>query len=323
MPGPGGGSRGGGGGRGFGGGGGFGGGSRGGGRGFGGGYHGGYHHHHYYHRPRGFYGFFGPRYYYGGVGGGGCLGILLAPIIVLVIAAMLIISSLTSLIQGGTVNYNEEALQDYANEQYMEAFGESTAYEDNILLVLLVEEENYYDYSYIAWVGDHVARNINYMFGAEYTELGRAIASSSINGDNYKYALTQGLSDVVDKMTSHIKALGLESSFTCNEVHNQVESRLVNKSAISINVKSVETSLNAFTEATGISIVIVVEEAEEVYGRRMASADIFFSLIGIGLVVLAVVLVVKGVKESRKQKNKDDSAYNPNNSNNNNNDFNY
>ena len=321
MPGPGGGSRGGGGGRGFGGGGGFGGGSRGGGRGFGG-YHGGYHHHHYYHRPRGFWGFFGPRYYYGGMGGG-CLGVLLAPIIVMVLAATLIISSFGSLLQGGTVNYSEEALQDYANEQYMEAFGESTAYEDNILIVLLVEEENYYDYSYIAWVGDHVDRDINYMFGAEYTELGRAIANSSINSGNYKYALTQGLSAVVDKMATHIKALDLESSFTCNEAHNQAESRLVNNSAISINAKTVDDALKKFTESTGISIVIVVEEAEAVYGRRMASVDIFFSLIGIGLIVLAVVLVVKGVQESKKQKNKDDSAYNPNNSNNNNNDFNY
>ena len=321
MPGPGGGSRGGGGGRGFGGGGGFGGGSRGGGRGFGGGYHGGYHHH-YYHRPRGFYGFFGPRYYYGGMGGG-CLGILLAPIIVLVLAAMLILSSLTSLLQGGTVNYNEEALQDYANAQYMEAFGESDGYEDNILLVLLVEEENYYEYNYIAWVGDHVDTDINYMFGAEYTELGRAFANSSINSDNYKYAITQGLSAVVGKMSNHVKALGLESSFTCAEKHGQTESRIVNKSAIDINAKTVDTALKSFTEATGISMVIVVEEAEEVYGRRMASVDIFFSLIGIGLIVLAVVLVVKGIKEGKKQKNKDDSTYNANNSNNNNNDFNY
>ena len=322
MAGPGGGSRGGGGGRGFGGGGSFGGGSRG---GFGGGYHGGfgrphYHHHHYY-RPRGFFGFFGPRYYYGG---GGCLGIILAPIIVLVIAASLIISSLGALMQGGTVNYNEEAFQDYANAQYMEAFGDSTAYEDNILIVLLVEEEEYYDYNFIAWVGDHIDRDINYMFGNEQTELGRAIRNSAIHGNSYKYSLGQGLSAVVDSMTKQVSAKNLDSSFTCNEKHNQVESKLINKSAIAISDATVNASIEKFTEQTGISLVIVVDEQEDVFGRRMASVDILFALIGIGLIVFAGVYAVKGIKESRKNKNKDDSAYDPNkNTNNSNNDFNY
>ena len=323
MAGPGGGSRGGGGGRGFGGGGSFGGGSfGGGGRGFGGGYHGGYHHHHHhYHRPRGFYGFFGPRFYYGG--GGGCLGVLLAPIIMAVIALSLIFSSFTSLMQGGTVNYSEEALQNYANAQYMEAFGDSTSYEDNILLVLLVEEENYDEYSYIAWVGDHVDRDINYMFGGDQTELGRAIWNSSINSKSYKYSLAQGLSSVVDTMAKRVSSLGLDSSFICDENHNQVESKLINNSAIDITASTVERSLDDFTAKTGISIVVVVEEAEEVFGRRMASVDILFSLVGIGLIVFAGVYVVKGIQESKKQKNKDDSTYNPNNSKNNNNDFNY
>jgi hypothetical protein len=122
---------------------------------------------------------------------------LIAPIIVLVIAASLIISSFGSLMQGGTVNYNEEVFQDYANAQYIEAFGDSTAYEDNILIVLLVEDEEYYDYNFIAWVGDHIDRDINYMFGNEQTELGRAIRSSAIHSQKYKYSLGQGLSAAV------------------------------------------------------------------------------------------------------------------------------
>ena len=319
MAGPGGGSRGGGGGRGgFSGGGSFGGGSRGGfsggGRGFGG-------HHHHHH---GYYGWYGPRrrYYYRG--GGGCLSILLAPIVVLVIAAAMIFTSFISLSQGGTVNYDEEAFQDYANAQYMEAFGDSTAYEDNILIVLLVEDEDYYDYNFIAWVGDHIDREINYMFGAEQTELGRAIRNSAIHSNNYKYSLGQGLSAVVDTMTKQVTARGLDSSFTCDEKHIQVESRLVNNSDIAISDATVNESIEKFTNATGISLVIVVEEQEDVFGRRMASEDIFFVIIGIGLIVLAAVLVVKGLKERKKQKEKegDDSTYRPNNDNNNN-DFNY
>ena len=318
MPGPGGGSRGGGGGRGgFGGGGGsFGGGSRG---GFGGGGHGfgGHHHHHHHH---GYYGWYGRRRYY--YGGGGCLSALLAPVVLVVFAFLLIISSFGSLMQGGTVNYNEEAFQDYANEEYIAAFGDSTAYEDNILVVLLVEDEDYYDYNFIAWVGDHVNRDINYMFGAEHTELGRAIRNSAIHSDNYKYALGQGLSAVVDTMTNHVSALELESSFTCGENHNQVESRLINRTSIAISDATVNKSIENFTEKTGISLVVVVANQEDVFGRAMTSGDILFSIIGIGLIVLAVVLIVKAVKDKNKQKNRDDSTYDPNN-NNNNNDFNY
>lgn len=315
MAGPGGGSRGGGGGRGGFGGGSFGGGSRG---GFGGGYRGGFggHHHH------GYYGWYGRRRYY--YGGGGCLGILLAPIIVLVVATSLIISSFGSLMQGGTVNYNEEVFQDYANAQYIEAFGDSTAYEDNILIVLLVEDEEYYDYNFIAWVGDHIDRDINYMFGNEQTELGRAIRSSAIHSQKYKYSLGQGLSAVIDTMTSRVMAKRLDSSFICNENHIQVESKLVNNSAIAISDATVNASLEKFTEATGIPLVVVVEEQEDVFGKRMTSTDIFFVIIGLGLVAFAVVLTVKGLQERKKQKEKegDDSTYRPNN-NSNNNDFNF
>lgn len=324
MPGPGGGSRGGGGGRGgFSGGGSFGGGSRGGfggGRGYG---YGGHHYHHHHFGPR-YFGWFGPRrrYYYGG--GGGCLSILLAPIVVLVIAATMMFTSFVSLMEGGSVYYNEEKFQDYANEQYMEAFGDSTAYEDNILIVLLVEDEDYDDYNFIAWVGDHVDRDINYMFGAEHTELGRAIRNSAIHSDSYKYSLSSGLAAVVDDMTKHIVARGLESSFICNENHVQVESRLINDSEIAISDSTVNRAIESFAEKTGISLVVVVEDQEEVFGRRMASIDIFFVIIGIGLIVLAIVLVVKGIKARRAQKEKegDDSTYRPNN-NSDNNDFNY
>ena len=166
MPGPGGGARGGGGGRGFGGfgggGGSFGGGGRGfggGGRGFGGGPH--------YHRPH-YHGgwFFGPRYHYYGGGGclGGLMGLLLAPIILIMFAVLLIISMFGSAFNlvttGGNLTYDENIFQDYANEQYAAEFGMTKDYEDNLLLVFAVEDDEYYEYAYIAWCGDHLNQKI-------------------------------------------------------------------------------------------------------------------------------------------------------------------
>ena len=178
MPGPGGGSRGGG----FGGGsrgGGFGGGPRGG--GFGGGF-GGPHRHHHHHG--GWY----HRHYYGGGGClGGLIGALLYPIIMLIFAGVFLFSfigtSFSNVSNGGQVIYDEAVMQEYADIQYASAFGNSSAYEDNLLLVFLTNEEadGYYT---IAWIGDNVKTEISNLFGDETTAYGVAVRGN-INGEYY------------------------------------------------------------------------------------------------------------------------------------------
>ena len=165
--------------------------------------------------------------------------------------------------QEGTYEYDEETLQDYADEQYAAEFGNSTAYEDNLLLVFLTAED-YYDFYYIAWVGDHVVTDINYMFGNEETELGQALGSN-INETSYKYSLDSDLARVVDAMTQEIAAKGLNTSFECEENHVQVESHLTNKTEIPMTEETVNEALKKFTEMTGIPAVIVVEDIEDVF----------------------------------------------------------
>ena len=175
MPGPGGSGRGGGfsgGSRGgFGGGGGFSGGSRGGGF-HGGGFHGG-HHHHPHHHHHGFWGFYRPGYYGYGYGyGGGCLGgfigALVLPVFLLIFAAVMLFGfvgdAFTNVANGGTSDYNEAALQAYADDCYQEHFGDCyETYEDNVLILFLANEESD-GYDCIAWVGDNVQYEINDMF---------------------------------------------------------------------------------------------------------------------------------------------------------------
>ena len=162
-----------------------------------------------------------------------------------------------------TYEYDEEILQDFADEQYAAEFGNSTAYEDNLLLVFLTAED-YYDFYYIAWVGDHIVTDINYMFGNEQTELGHALGSN-INETSYKYSLDSDLAGVVDTMTQEIVAKGLNTSFGCEENHVQVESHLTNKTDISMTEDTVNEALKKFTETTGIPAVIVVEDMEDVF----------------------------------------------------------
>ncbi len=275
MPGPGGGAHGGGGGRSGGGfGGGFsGGGSFGGGH-HGGGFHGGFHGPHFgggwYHRPR--------RYHNGGCLGN-IVGIFMTPLIIILFIVFGIIwlvgdnvsvDNNTNNIINESVDvesvdiYDENTFQDYANKVYAEEFGDSTAYEDNILLVFLTEDENYYDYYYIAWVGDHIATDINYMFGNEETEFGVAV-SNAITTSSYKYSLDANIAQIINTMEQNISELNTESSFSCEEDHIQVESHLTNKTSLELTEQTVNDALKSFTDSTGIPLVVVVDDISDVF----------------------------------------------------------
>lgn len=308
MPGPGGGSRGGG----------FGGGSFGGGGGrsggFGGGsFGGGYHHHHHHHGPV-FYGGFGRRRYYGG---GGCLGglasIIVVPIILLVFSAVFLFASVssafTSIANGGEVRYSEEKFQDYANAQYMAEFGTSSAYEDNLLIVFLTNEE-YDGYYTIAWIGNNVSLRIQEKFGNEYTEFGRAM-QNSVDTDFYKYSLSSNLTMVMDTMQKSIERENLTSSFITDQDHTTMtKSHVTNYSDLSVNEATINAALERFTESTDIPTVIVIDTVENVFGKTMPVGDIMIAVVTLGIITVAIVAIVKGVKENKARKSKNEEEPN-------------
>ena len=321
MPGPGGGSRGGGfgggsrGGGGFGGGG-FGGGSRGG--GFGGPHH---HHHHYgphfggwYHRP----------YYYGGGGGclGGLLGILLLPIILLLVVSVLLVSivgsAISNVANGGSVYYDEQVFQQYADEQYAAEFSSYSNYENNILLVFLVNEEadGYYA---LAWVGDNVHNSINYMFGDESTAFGQVVRGS-INREYYAYSLDSNLANVMDQMGNRIDSLGLASSFRIEKENtNPPTSHLTNHSTLNLTEETVNDALKAFTEKTDIPTVIVVDTMENVFGKTIPIGDIFIVIVLLVLMGVAIYMIVKTLKNRKSNGGNNANGSNGSNGNNANN----
>ena len=299
MPGPGGGARGGG----------FGGGSRGGMGGFGrpGGF--GYTPHHFY-RPM----FWGYRPYgYGSSCLGGIVGIFMLPIIILIIAASLIGSVFGSFVrvsQGGHIGYNEREMQEFANLQYAKEFGDSTAYEDNILLVFLVNEKRD-GYNTIAWVGDNITGEINHMFGNEYSEYGIEVLSNV--PDYYEYSLSGNLAATVEGMAKRIALL--ETSVFKNESDRseRTESHLTNLSSLSLNDNTVNVALLEFTENTDIPIVIVVEDLKDVFDRSISTMDIVTVIIGVAIGGVAVYMIIKAIK-NRKGPDNNNSSEGRNNS---------
>lgn len=343
MPGPGGGSSSGGGfgggsfggsGGGFsGGGGGFGGGSFGGGGHHGGGFggphaphhHGPHHHGPMWHRPfRGGW-FWGPTIH---VGGGCFSGVVV--ILFVVFFFIMFLRPTTEVryeVVGSNDNiiYNEGTMQDYANEKYKEIFGEHSAYEDNILLVFLTNEgaDGYYT---IAWVGDNVKSEINKMFG-EYSEYGEYL-SQYINTNYYAYTLDSNLADVVNAITKAVSDAKLGSSFKQDEKHDEdvSPSRLVNFTEFEISKDIVNSSLQNFTEVTGIPCCIVVDSVEKVFGGQddesvtiiygdgmnnstsfvtsgMSFSRIILLLPITAIIILIIVLLIIRSKKSKQPKN--------------------
>ncbi len=241
------------------------------------------------------------------------------PILLIFVAIAVIISSFGTafgdIASGGSVTYREERMQDYADEQYAQVFAGSRAYEDNILLVMLVDEE-YYEYQFIAWVGDHVDDNINLLFGNNSSELGRVLNSNI--GTNYKYSLDKNMAIAVGQMEQRIEAMALDSSFNCEETRTEAESRMYNYTQLSLTASTVDTALASFTDSTGIPIAIVVEYSENVFGRQIAAQSIITMLIAVALIVVAVVMIVKRYKRSKRNQNNGGDNNNYNNSYNNN-----
>lgn len=302
MPGPGGGSRGGG----------FGGGSRGGGGGFGGG--GGYRGGGGFHRGPRFYGGYGygPRFgfgprFYGGGGGciGGLLGMLMAPIILLLVVGILLVSmvgnAVTGFINGGSIIYDEEQFQDYANQRYAEVFGgaPSELYEDNMLIIFTTYEE-YDGYECIAWVGYNVRSEVSDLFGAAGTPFYTAV-QGSINQKLYKYSLTPNLVSVMERMTDTVEGLDLDSSYYTEYDHSKAaKSRLLNYTDLQIDANFVDEALEKFTEATGIPVAIVVDTGENVFGKTLPILEVIIIIALVALMAYAIYMIVRAVKNRKK-----------------------
>lgn len=231
------------------------------------------------------------------------MGIILLPVILLVVVSLLLFSIVGSAVlnvaNGGSVYYNEQTFQQYADDQYAVEFSSYPNYEDNLLLVFLTNEEadGYYA---LAWVGDNIHTEINYMFGDETSTFGRVV-QGAINREYYAYSLDSNLASIMNQMSNRIKSLGLASSFNYpDESTDRPTSHLTNHTSLSLTEETVNDALLAFTEQTDIPVVIVVDTMENVFGKTLPIGDIITVLILLVLLGVAIYLIVRKTKEHKK-----------------------
>lgn len=229
---------------------------------------------------------------------------------VLVLVFMLV-GAFGAVSEGGSISYDERSFQDYAMAQYDAVYSGTDAYEDNILIVFLTTEDAD-EYYYIAVTGNDINRSVDALFGADGTALGNALYSN-INVSGYWHTLDRNLAGAVTQLTSQVNRLGLESNFAtwCTDSNHTTKSVLVNRSDFSISATEVERALADFTAQTGISISIVVDDADDVL-------DMDYSGMIIGIVLIAILLIAAGVFLWRGIESRRMAKMNGNGNNNNN-----
>lgn len=254
---------------------------------------------------RPYFGYYRPYGYYGGGIIGGLLGAIMLPIIVVVFAVILLISNIFSTVaivkNGGQVVYNEVVFQDYANANYYAHFSDATTEEDGVMIIVLTYEDSQ-ELAYVAWIGDNVSTRVNDLFGVD-DEFGYLI-ETNINIDNYKYSLSKDIAKVMDYMTEEVTALGLNSSFVEN--HNMSgapKSELINRTELQMNENTVESALDRFTEGTDIPAVVLVDKAENVFGKTMPVGNIVVALLTLVVIGICIYSIIKNVKRNKTMKN--------------------
>ena len=126
------------------------------------------------------------------------------------------------------------------------------------------------------------------MFGRT---VNRSIAS------NYKYSLDSNIAQVMETMTDEVLALGGDSSFKTEPAGEHAASRLIDytagKSELSLTEATVNNALTAFTDATGIPVVVVVDTLDSVFSRTLTTESILVLILAVVLIVVAIVLIVR------------------------------
>lgn len=244
-------------------------------------------------------------------------------LIVAIVLVAAIGSAFSTVASGGQVEYDESAFQAFAGSQYDAIYGTSEdAYLDDIVIVFLTYEDHY-EYNYIAWCGDHINENVRDLFGNNGTALGAAM-NSSISETSYEYSLSMNLASVISKMETRVASLGNASSFIsgCHDTRTNSPVKLVNKSSLSMTEETVMSALTSFTQATGIPISVVIEDAEDVFGRTTPTGAIFTVIICLAIAGVAIYLIVRGVKSRRGGNGNNGNGYNNGNNNGYNNNYN-
>ena len=220
--------------------------------------------------------------------------VFILPIAIGIITTIFMLVFMFNLTKDTGVRYNEKRFIEYAEECYIEEFKDSKAYEDNLLIVVLTDR-SYNECYYISYVGNHIEDKISDIFGNENSEFGQMMNFEF--SSNYRYSFDKDISTVMNTCMYRIISKKLEDSFTCDEIHENVDSYIVNKTKIEFDEAIVNESLNKFTEKTDIPVVIVLDNARNVFYPGLSNVTIFTGGLFLSMAALFTFLLIRAIKK--------------------------
>lgn len=222
---------------------------------------------------------------------------------------LLCIPFFLSLFAGGVVEYDEKKFQEYSDSKYNEIYGDTNCYEDNILIVFLIDEEDYEGFYISARVGSHVSSDVRYIFD-RYKSFFETSANQEVNG-YYKLSLDYDLSYVMDLCASEAPSYSNyrnNCDCTSSGITRNSKSLVYNYSAIELNSNLLQASLDAFFNKTDVSISFVIDNMENVFGKTILWDGILsvgmFGLIA--FIFLGSIIIVSNKKRKRNNEKKED-----------------
>lgn len=184
-------------------------------------------------------------------------------IISVCVAGLLMLLSAFMRTQDSAGARDEGPLENFASAQYEQAFRYSAAYEDNLLLAFVVYEDCS-DFSYMTWVGDHVCDEAYKNLRGEGTWLD-AMLERRIAAD-YTYSLSADLCGAIGELAEQINTDSGPDPLTCAEDHTDSSTYVLNMSRINLNRDELNEALADFRRKTQLPIVLVVEDAGDIFG---------------------------------------------------------
>lgn len=176
----------------------------------------------------------------------------------------------------------EEELHDYANMQYHTVFRKSNRYENNILLLYVVNEDGT-AFDAIAWVGDDVPSKTKFMLSRDEIKQG-------INENDYINQLSSDISIFIENLAQEVQPAEKPST----KIYS-----VDNQSNLYVDTKQIEASLETFSNMHGYGVSVIIADYDDVLAKEVDWMPIL--IISAVSAVMAYYLVKRYKPKKRKR----------------------
>lgn len=234
-------------------------------------------------------------------------GIALFPFMLCIFTAIVFIVYLSptiEMIKGDRpIKYSDQVGTYYAETNYNDIYGTSSAPQDNMVIVFFANKDcdQYYC---LPMAGSNIRKDVASVFAGSESVFGKAMRGRMDLDRGYKYTLDEDLAYILGKAEEKIASLSITSSFkTTSDRGNIIESHIVNNTDIELS-GSLDAAIKSFTEETDISVTVIIDKAESVFGLKTPTSNILFLVAFTALSIFYIVkATIKIVRRVRFEKN--------------------